>query len=158
MIALFTQAKKFLDSDKDYVDKIAIVETINLSVAREQLEWMGKDLTDPKSIYFSRTVDSERYFYQKTRDTLMRFERIRRCRRNIRLAHLGCETAKWASLFAIILVLFFTAGSYLAWPSGNIRGLFIFECISFVSSVAGFIIAEIALQTIRTLHIKTTTS
>lgn len=153
MLLILTQAKKVLDSDKDYAEKLGVVENKNLNAAMVRLQWIGRDLTDPKSNYASHTLNIEAFAYDKTLYVMRCFNRVRTCRAAFGYARLFCEIAKWTSMLGVVMVLFTAAALIRDWeraltPLGAIG--------AFVVGVAilSFAAAEGCLQAVRQLHIK----
>lgn len=152
LLALLNHAKKFLDGDKDYAEKVEVVETNNLEAARRQLAWIGKDLTDPQSVYALHTLDSEKYVYEKTREVVYCFERVNKCRRGIRRVRLACEFTKWSSILGVVFVVFFAGALWGRMPDVMIRIIAIVGGAAVGIAVLSFVYAEGWFQVIRSQH------
>jgi len=151
MLLILTQAKKVLDSDKDYAEKLGVVESKNLNAAMVRLQWIGRDLSDPQSNYASHTLDIEAFAYDKTRYVMRCFSRVRTCRAAFVYARLFCEIAKWTSMLGVVMVLVTAAALIRDWERALVP---IAMAGAVVVSVAilSFALAEGCLQAVRQLH------
>ena len=116
LIGLLNHAKKFLDNDKDYADKVDVVVSANRVAASTRLRWIADDMSNPQSRYSMATLDSEDYVYRETTMLMIFFKRIRGCRKGMKRARFGLETVKWNALLAFWQRRFM-------WPATRFTGL-----------------------------------
>jgi hypothetical protein len=149
MIAVLTLSKKELDSEKAIFEQVTAIETKNFEAARTQLEWIGRDLTDPQSTYALHTVSIEELAYDKTREVVSYFDRVKKCRTAFARCRPAYETAKWASMIAILVSVLTIGALYLQLPDFVLHCMGVAVGLPVIASVVAFVVAERCTQVIQ---------
>ena len=153
LVALLNHAKKFLDNDKDYDDKVSFVISTNREVVRQRLRYLADDLTNDQSDYALQTLDNEAFVESRTAQLLICFRRMKWCRAGMKGAYFGCELAKWTAYVGFALVLGFIVANITS-SAGMVKvdEILLGACVSLC--VIGMVLAELCFQSIRRQHKK----
>jgi hypothetical protein len=144
-------AKKFLDSDKEYDEKLSFVITKNREVVRQRLQYMADDLTNVQSEYSLHTLNNESFVLSRTVQVAHCFRRMRRCRTAMRGASFGCEMAKWTAYAGFGLIVGFVVFNLLSLaPLVKWDGLLLGASVVLCFVSMGF--ADLCLQVVRRQH------
>lgn len=152
LIFLLTQAKKFLDSDDGYVKKRDFVVSRNREVLRERLQYLAADMTNEKSEYALRTIDSEAFVRTRTLQIIHCFRRMKRCRFCLTCAYVAFECVLWSAYLGFVIIGLFIIFNLFHPAFVKVDAIAGSACVGL--SLIGVIIGELCLQAIRLQRVR----